>query len=409
MNALSGSPPVLLSPELLPAESPEALGLSSAALARAGEALRREIALGRLPGAVALIARHGRIGWFEAFGRLGPDGDAPMTRDAIFRIYSMTKPVVSLAVLMLLEEGRLLLDEPLAQYLPEFAGLKVGHPDPSTPDGLRLVPPARPVSLHDLLRHTSGMTYEFLGDGPVHRAYQRARLGDPRRSNAELCETLAELPLIAEPGERWGYGRSTDVLGRVIEVVSGVSLGEFLRRQIFEPLGMHDTAFHVEADQHHRIAEPFPVDPDTGEVVRLLDPRRRSALEMGGGGLMSTAADYLRFAQMLADGGKAGGRRLVSRKTIELMTADHLGVVPSDLDLLSPGHGFGLGVAVRTAAGVASGPGSPGQYFWSGIAGTTFWVDPVERMVAIFLAQAPGRRAHLRQLFRALAYAAIDD
>src|SRR5690606_851306 len=146
---------------------------------------------------------------------------------------------------MLLEEGRLLLDDPLAQYLPEFAGLKVGHPDSSAPDGLRLAPPARLVSLHDLLRHTSGMTYEFLGDGPVHRAYQRARLGDPRRSNAELCETLAELPLIAEPGERWGYGRSTDVLGRVIEVVSGMSLGEFLGRRIFEPLGMHDTAFHV--------------------------------------------------------------------------------------------------------------------------------------------------------------------
>ncbi|TXL63750.1 serine hydrolase domain-containing protein [Zeimonas arvi] len=401
--------PALLAPELLPAESPEALGLSSRALARAGDALRAEIARGRLPGAVALIARHGRVGWFEAFGRLGPDADTPMTRDAIFRIYSMTKPLVSLAAMMLVEEGRLMLDDPLERHLPEFAAQMVGRPDAAAPDGLRREPLPRPITLQDLLRHTSGMTYEFLGDDAVHRAYQQAKLSDPRRTNAQLCAVLAGLPLLHAPGERWGYGRSTDVLGRVIEVVSGVPLGEFLRERILGPLGMVDTAFHVAPGQHHRIAEPYPVDPDTGEAVRLLDPRSRPALEMGGGGLMSTAADYLRFLQMMLDGGRSGDRRLVSRKTVELMTADHLGGIAADSPLLPAGHGFGLGFAVRKQAGLATAPGSVGQYFWGGIAATTFWVDPKEGMAAILLAQAPGRRDYLRQLFRALAYAAIDD
>lgn len=405
----AGPTPALLAPELLPVEQPEALGLSSSALARAGDALRAEIARGRLPGAVALIARHGRVGWFEAFGRLRPDGDTPMSRDAIFRVYSMTKPIVSLAVMMLVEEGRLMLDDPLERHLPEFAALKVGRPDAAAPDGMRLEPLPRPVTLQDLLRHTSGMTYEFLGDEPVHRAYQQAGLGDPRRTNAELCAVLAGLPLLHAPGERWGYGRSTDVLGRVIEVATGVPLGEFLRARILAPLGMVDTAFHVAPAQHHRIAEPYPVDPDTGEPVRLLDPRRQPALEMGGGGLMSTAADYLRFLRMMIEGGRAGDRRLVSRKTVELMTADHLGGIAADSPLLPPGHGFGLGFAVRTQAGQATAPGSVGQYFWGGIAATTFWVDPKEGMAAILLAQAPGRRDYLRQLFRALAYAAIDD
>jgi len=401
--------PALLAPELLPAEPPEALGMSSAALARAGDALRAEIARGRLPGAVALVARHGRVAWFEAFGRLRPDADAPMTRDAIFRVYSMTKPIVSLAVLMLMEEGRLMLDDPLERHLPGFAALKVGREDPAAPGGMRLEPLPRPVTIQDLLRHTSGLTYEFLGEGPVHLAYQQARLGDPRRTNAGLCELLATLPLLNAPGERWGYGRSTDVLGRVVEIVAGVPLGEFLRERILGPLGMVDTGFHAEPDRHHRIAEPFPVDPDTGESVRLLDARRRPALEMGGGGLVSTAADYLRFLQMLLDGGRAGDRRFVSRKTVELMTADHLGPIAADSPLLPPGYGFGLGFAVRTQPGVAFTPGSVGQYYWSGIAGTTFWVDPRERMIAILLTQAPGRREYLRQLFRALAYAAIDD
>jgi CubicO group peptidase (beta-lactamase class C family) len=332
-----------------------------------------------------------------------------MTRDAIFRVYSMTKPIVSLAVLMLMEEGRLKLDDPLERHLPEFSALKVARPDADAPGGFRLAALPRSVTLQDLLRHTSGMTYEFLGDGPVHRQYQQAGLGDPGRSNAQLCELLARLPLLHAPGECWGYGRSTDVLGRVVEVVSGATLGEFLRRRILEPLGMVDTAFHVPPAQQHRIAEPFALDPDTGEAVSLLDVRRAPALEMGGGGLVSTAADYLRFLLMLQSGGRYVGGRLASRKTIELMTSDHLGTIATGSPLLPPGHGFGLGFAVRTHAGLAPVPGSVGQYFWGGIAGTTFWVDPEEGLIAMLLAQAPGQRDHLRALFRALVYAAFDD
>ncbi|HRO58236.1 MAG TPA: serine hydrolase domain-containing protein [Burkholderiaceae bacterium] len=388
---------------------PESVGLSSSALERAGAALRNEIARGRLPGAVVLVARHGQIAWFEAFGRLAPDGDAQMRGDAIFRIYSMTKPLVSLAAMMLMESGRLTLDDPLSQYLPEFANPRVARHDGASSGQVQLEPVLRPITLQDLLRHTSGITYEFLGAGSVHKAYREARLGDPRRSNAQMCELLATLPLLHAPGERWGYGHSTDVLGRVVEVVSGQPLGAFLRERILEPLGMVDTAFHVPSAEQHRIAEPFAVDPDNGEPVRLLDPRRAPALEMGGGGLMSTASDYARFVQMLIDGGRFGGTRLVGRKTIELMSADHLGAIPVSSPLLPPGHGFGLGFAVRTQSGVASTPGSVGQYFWSGIAGTTFWVDPQEKLYAILMIQAPGQRVRLRQMFRSLVYAAIDD
>jgi len=401
--------PAIPAPEPLPAQAPESLGLSPLALERAAGVLRDEIARGRLPGAVALVARHGRIAWFEAMGRLAPDSNQPMTRDAIFRVYSMTKPIVSLAVLMLMEEGRLKLDDPLERHLPEFAALKVAQPDADEPGGFRLAALPRSVTLQDLLRHTSGMTYEFLGDGPVHRLYQQARLGDQGRSNAQLCELLATLPLLHAPGECWGYGRSTDVLGRVVEVVSGATLGGFLRRRIFAPLGMVDTAFHVPPAQQHRIAEPYAVDSDTGDPVGLLDVRRAPALEMGGGGLVSTAADYLRFLQMLLSGGRFAGGRLASGKTIELMTADHLGAIAAESPLLPPGHGFGLGFAVRTHRGLAPVPGSVGQYFWGGIAGTSFWVDPEEGLIAMLLAQAPGQRDHLRQLFRALVYAAFDD
>ena len=388
---------------------PESVGLSTAALERVGASLRDEIARGQLPGAVALVARHGRITWFEAFGRRAPDDDAPMRRDAIFRIYSMTKPLVSLAATMLMEEGRLLLDDPLARYLPEFANPKVARHDGASGGSVRLEPVLRPITLQDLLRHTSGLTYEFLGAGPVHKAYRKARLGDPGRSNAQMCELLATLPLLHAPGERWGYGHSTDVLGRVVEVVSGQSLGAFLSERILEPLGMVDTAFYVASAEQHRIAEPFAVDPDSGEPVRLLDPRRSPALEMGGGGLMSTASDYARFVQMLIDGGRFGDTRLVGRKTIELMSADHLGSIPVSSPLLPPGYGCGLGFAVRTQPGVVPTPGSVGQYFWSGIAGTTFWVDPHEKLYAILMIQAPGQRVRLRQMFRSLVYAAIDD
>lgn len=384
-------------------------GLSELRLERLAAGIDAAVARGRMPGAVALVARDGAVAWHRAFGQLRPDDTTEMPLDAIFRIYSMTKPIVSVAALMLVEEGRLRLDLPVSSFIPAFGPMRVGHPDASAEGGLRIEPAARPITVHDLLRHTSGITYEFLGTSPVHAAYREAKLGDPRRSNAQMCDVLAGLPLLHSPGERWSYGHSTDVLGRIVEIVSGDTLGHFLRQRIFEPLGMKDTAFHVAPEHHERIAEPFAKDPDSGSAVRLLDPRREPALEMGGGGLMGTAMDYARFLAMLQGHGRLAGVRLLARTTVQWMTSDHLDGLAADGTLLPPGHGFGLGVAVRLKEGIANMPGRPGQYFWGGIAGTTFWVDPVERLFAILMVQAPMQRDELRALFRSLVYASIDD
>jgi CubicO group peptidase (beta-lactamase class C family) len=390
----------------LPLAAPEDIGLSSARLARLGAVMAGEIERGRVPGAVALVARRGRIGYFESFGQRDAVAGAPMAKDAIFRIYSMTKPITSVAAMMLWEDGRFLLSDPIAKYLPDLAALDVAVER----DGvLERVPAVRAVTVQDLLRHTSGLTYEFRGSGPVHRMYRSAKVDSRAQSNAEQVATLGRMPLLHQPGTRWEYGRSTDVLGRLVEVLSGKTLSEFFEQHILAPLGMTDTAFHVPERHHSRIAEAFGRDPDSGVTVRLLEVRDPPGFESGGGGLVSTAADYARFLQMLLNGGTLEGRRLLSRKTIEFMTADHLGPITGAPDLLIPGHGFGLGFAVRLQAGIAHVPGSIGQYFWGGLAGTTFWVDPAEQLFALLLIQAPGLRDYYRTLFRDLVYSAVDD
>jgi CubicO group peptidase (beta-lactamase class C family) len=397
---------VISQPLPLPAAAPGRIGLSTSALARLGRVLDDEVRRGRVPGAVALIARRGRIGYFESFGLRDPASGAPMSKDTLFRIYSMTKPVTSVAAMMLWEEGAFLLDDAIARYLPDLADLKVA----AEVDGrIDLVPALRPVTIHDLLRHTSGMTYEFRGRGPVHRMYTSARIQSRSQSSAAQVAALGKLPLLHHPGTRWEYGRSTDVIGRLIEVLSGETLGAFFERRILGPLGMVDTAFHVHPRDHVRLAEAFAKDPDTGDTVQLQKVRDPPTLESGGGGLVSTAGDYARFLQMLLNGGTLEGVRLLGRKTIELMTADHLGSITGAPDLLLPGYGFGLGFAVRQHAGIAQTPGSVGEYFWGGLAGTTFWVDPREQLFAILLLQAPGRRAYYAALFRDLGYAAIAD
>jgi CubicO group peptidase (beta-lactamase class C family) len=390
----------------LPLAAPEDIGLSSARLARLGAVIAGEIERGRVPGAVALVARRGRIGYFESFGQRDAVAGAPMAKDAIFRIYSMTKPITSVAAMMLWEDGRFLLGDPIAKYLPDLAGLDVAVER----DGvLERVPAVRAVTVQDLLRHTSGLTYEFRGSGPVHRMYRSAKVDRRAQSNAEQVATLGRMPLLHQPGTRWEYGRSTDVLGRLVEVLSGKTLSEFFEQHILAPLGMTDTAFHVPERHHSRIAEAFGRDPDSGVTVQLLEVRNPPGFESGGGGLVSTAADYARFLQMLLNGGTLEGHRLLSRKTIEFMTADHLGPITGAPDLLIPGHGFGLGFAVRLQAGIAHVPGSIGQYFWGGLAGTTFWVDPAEQLFALLLIQAPGLRDYYRTLFRDLVYSAVDD
>ncbi len=385
---------------------PQDAGFHPARLGRLADALQRQIDSHRLPGAVAMIGRRGRVAWTHCAGVLDPSHRAPMRPDALFRIYSMTKPIVSMAIMMLVEEGRLALADPLEKFVPAFGSVKVSVP---TGDEHRLEPLQRPITVQDLLRHTAGLTYDFVGNLEVHRLYARARLADRSLDNAAQIARLATLPLAHQPGARWEYSRATDVLGRLIEIVSGRSLGEFLTQCVLGPLGMIDTAFHVAPENRHRVAEPHKQDPDSAAVVSLIDVLQKPAFESGGGGLISTMADYTRFLKLLAGGGRLGSERLISRDTLAFMTADHLGGIPSSSPLLAPGHGFGLGFAVRTQAGVAPLPGSVGSYFWGGIAGTTFWVDPVRELFALMMVQAPGQRDEYRALFRTMVYAALDD
>jgi CubicO group peptidase (beta-lactamase class C family) len=390
----------------LPTAKPEDVGLSQIALDRLSAALHERIASGHVPGAVALIARHGKVAYHKSFGRLDPASDFPMGTDAIFRIYSMTKAIVSVAVMMLWEEGRLLLSDPIGKYLPGFAATKVGV---VTGDGYTLTAANSPITVQDLLRHTSGLTYEFRGTSPIHKAYAAANIGRLRQTNTEQADALAGLPLLHHPGIVWEYSRSTDVLGRLVEVVSGQSLGGFLSERILTPLGMTDSGFSVPGPSQGRIAEPFNTDPEAGTKVELLDVRRPAIFESGGGGMVASAMDYARFLAMLLGNGRLGSARLLGRKTVELMTSDHLGTITGSPDLLPPGHGFGLGFAVRTQPGMAPFPGSVGNYYWGGAAGTTFWVDPAERLYGVLMIQAPMQREHYRVLFRDMVYAAVAD
>lgn len=394
----------------MPVVSPEQVGLSPDRVARLLAVLQAEVERQRLPGAVVLIARHGKLALFESLGALDPSTKTPMTRDAIFRIYSMTKPIVSVAVMMLMEQGKLLLSEPVAKYLPEYTDQKVAR----LVDGaVQLQAVRQPATVQDLLRHTAGLTYEFMGSAPVQRQYAQARIGSRERSNAEFSHQLAALPLMFEPGTVWEYGRATDVLGRVIEVVSGQPLGAYLDEHVFQPLGMTETWFTVPPEHHARIAEPFARDPEGGVQMRVIDVREDAALESGGGGLASTAMDYARFLQFMLDKGELGGVRLLGPRTVDFMTADHLGDIPvnsgASRALLPPGHGFGLGFAVRKELGVTAVPGSVGTYFWGGMAGTTFFVDPAEDLFACLMLQAPNQREYYRMLFRDLVYATLMD
>lgn len=376
------------------------------ALSHLRTALQRHVDQGLWPGAVALVHHRGQTVLHEAVGSLRPGGGSPpMATDSVFRIYSMTKPIASLAALMLMEEGRLLLSLPVSHYLPAFANQRVYGEATGT-----LTPVTQEATVYDLLRHTAGLSYAWEA-GTVPDQYRAARVGSRRHSNAELARALGPLPLIHQPGRCWEYSRATDVLGAVLEVVEGDSLGAILQRRVLDPLGMHETGFHVAAAQLHRVAEPFLKDPQTGAAVSLIDPAEPPVFESAGGGLISTAADYARFLQLMLGRGTApsacGPVRLVSRATVDFMTADHLGGLPTAGGILPVGYGFGLGVAVRKATGLATCPGSAGTYSWSGMAGTFFFVDPSEELFAILLTQAPGQLGYLCELFPALVYAAL--
>ena len=390
----------------LPDAKPELLGLSPIRLQRMSDAFKRDIDKGTIPGVTMMVARRGQIGWFEALGRQSPEAAAPMAHNTLFRVFSMTKPIVSVGIMMLLEDGHFLLNDPVAKYIPEFANQKVGVDNNGKLD---LVPPRRPMTIQDLLRHTSGITYDHTGNSLVQQLYQQSRLRSRKITNAEHAAIVAGLPLICQPGAEWNYSRSTDILGRLIEVVTGQTLGTFLTERILAPLQMAETAFHTAQENAGRLAEPFPTDPWSGEKVQLFNMLEQPAMESGGGGLVSTTMDYARFCQMLLDGGTLDGTRIIGRKTLELMASDHLGPnVKLDSHLVPAGHSFGLGFAVRTQQGMAPFAGSVGQFFWSGMAGTFFWIDPREDLFAVFMSQGPGQREYFRTLIRSLVYAAVE-
>ncbi|PYM18590.1 MAG: serine hydrolase [Candidatus Rokuibacteriota bacterium] len=397
----------------LPTAKPEEVGLSSAALARIGQTLRADVEAGRIPGAVVVVARRGRIAYSETVGFRDKASGAPMKPDTIFRIASMTKPMVSVAAMMLHEEGRLMLGDPVAKYIPAIGEMRVAVLDAGGQTLESTVPLTRPMTVQDLLRHTSGLTYGNRGTTAAHKLYPESSSRASREiTSAEFIDRLAKAPLLFQPGTKWEYSLSTDVLGRVVEVASGKGLGQFLDERIFRPLKMADTGFVVPVAKRERLAQALATDPDTGKTQELIDVTVPPKFECGGGCAVSTAGDYVRFGQMLLNRGSLDGARLLGRKTVEYMTSDHLapGVTGFSNYLPGAGYGFGLGFAVRRDAGVADSNGSAGDYNWGGAFGTYFWVDPKEQLVVVSMTQAPGPiRVHYRHLFRALVYQSIND
>jgi CubicO group peptidase (beta-lactamase class C family) len=404
---------VTVEAQTLPSAKPEQVGLSSERLKMIMTTLKADTDKGTIPGAVLLVSRHGKIAFFETVGVRDPATKAPMTKDSIFRIYSMSKPITSVAAMTLLEDGKLALNDPVSKYIPKLGGLKVGV-EKADPSGgkptLELVPTKRDMNIQDLFLHTSGLTYGFFGAGVVKKMYVDGKVWNDYPSNPELIDRLSKLPLAYQPGTTWDYSHSTDVLGRVVEVVSDRSLYQFEKERILDPLGMKDTSFYVtDKSKQDRIVEPFPNDRSIGIEAELNDPRVAQKAESGGGGMVGTAMDYARFLQMMLNGGTLDGKRILGPKTVAFMTSDHLGTVitPGPYYLPGPGFGFGLGFAVRNAPGISAVPGSVGEYNWGGAGGTYFWVDPKEDMFVVFMMQSPKQRVYYRSLLKDMIYAAV--
>jgi CubicO group peptidase (beta-lactamase class C family) len=393
---------------------PEAVGLSSERLKRLSESLNRYVKDGRLPGGVVLVARRGKVAYTEAFGQRDREAGAPMREDTLFRIASQTKALVSVGVMSLQEEGRLLISDPVGKYLPEFRETTVAVPKPG--GGYEVVKAKRPVTIRDLLTHTAGVGY---GGGVARDRWEAAKItgwyfADRDEPVGATVARMAALPFDAQPGERWVYGYSTDILGALVEKVSGQPLDEFLRTRIFEPLGMKDTHFYLPESKAERFAVVYSAKetggleraPEPGGMVGqgayLKGPRKSFS---GGAGLLSTANDYARFLSMLLNGGELDGKRLLSRKSVELMTVDHLNGVP-----YREGQGFGLGFSVVKDLGSRGQPGSVGEYGWGGAYHSTYWVDPKEQLVVVYFTQLiPARGLDDHDKLRALVYQAIVD
>jgi CubicO group peptidase (beta-lactamase class C family) len=398
----------------LPEASPDQAGMSAQRLDRLTATFKKAIDAGDMPGVVIMVARDGKLVFQQAIGMQDPTRGTPMALDSIFRIYSMTKPIVSVAAMTLVEEGKLGLHEPISKYIPEFKDMTVGvetfNPAMGT-STFYTVPAKRQITVQDLLRHTSGLTYGvFTGKTQIGKMYTEANLWQ-QKTIEDLCKALAKIPLRNEPGTVWEYSHSTDVLGRVVEVASGQPLDVFVSERILKPLKMVDTGWDVPPEKQNRIAEPKAGGDKDWDPTIMIDPRKKATLFGGGYAMVSTAGDYLRFSQMLANGGQLEGVRILSRKTVDYMTSNHLTpeISKGPNWLPGAGYGFGLGFGVRLETGMSEWMGTPGDFYWGGYAGTAFWVDPKEKLVPVFMMQAPGKRAHYRTLLRDLVYQSLVD
>jgi CubicO group peptidase (beta-lactamase class C family) len=387
--------------------------LSPEGLAKVSDYIRNEIATGKIPGAILLLQQHGKPVYYENFGVRDVATEMSMSADTIFRLYSMSKPVTSVMAMMLVEEGKLKLDDPVSKYIPAFAGMKVGV-EKKAEDGkvaLVLEPVNRPVTIKDLLRHTSGLPYGYHGGGMVRELYAEANLFNSNLNNADFVAKIATLPLVEQPGTVWDYGYSTDVLGRVVEVIAGKTLLQFEKERLLGPLGMTETAFFVaDPAKFPRIAEPMPEDRNINPTTQVRDIRQPAKWESGGGGMVGTVGDYARFAQMLLNGGTYDGRRYLKPETIALMASDHIGPetkVARDQNYYPGGSsGFGLGFAVRTS--VPPGTSWPlGEYRWDGVGGTFFFIDPEDDLFGIFMVQTPSQRGRIQLALKTLIYQAM--
>lgn len=411
--------------QALPQATPESVGMSKERLAVLSATMKQEVASNRLPGAVVMIARQGKLVYSEAFGKTGRADGSDMKEDSIFRIYSMTKPMVSTALMMLVEDGRVQLTDPVSKFLPAFKNPQVSVASMHPVSGamtFKMVPANAEPTIQDLLRHTSGLAYgELTGNTPVKDAYTKAKVFLPTvpfdargLTPQEMSDGVGKAPLAQQPGTIWEYSLSVDIQGRVVEAVSGKRLNDFMTERMFGPLKMKDTGFHVPPAQASRLAEPFAKDPLTGATNVLIDVSKVPGNDSGGAGGVGTAGDYLRYCQAMLNGGSLDGARILSPSTVRLMTADHLGSAintttnPGQLLLGSSGYTFGLGFLVRSQDGIAPVHGSAGEFMWAGFAGTFFWAEPKEKICAVYMTQSPSPlRASYRRLMKNLVSQAI--
>ncbi len=420
----------------IPRAKPDTVGLSEERLDRVTATLEDDIAAGRLPGGVALVAREGKIAYFESRGMADAENKVPMREDTIFRIYSMSKPITGVALMTLYEEGKFFLTDPVSKHIPELGGLQVLVEDeavdprptfalPSADASGKVVKPeeaigkhhtepaTRDMTIQDLLRHTAGLTYGFFGNSSVDKMYRNAGLIADDKDLAEMCAKLGKIPLMFQPGSTWHYSVAVDVQGRLVEVLSGMPFDQYLKTHIFDPLGMVDTGFYVPKEKMDRFAQMYSPKREGG--LSVADPNlsrnyvNAPTFFSGGGGMVSTATDYLRFCQMMLNGGELDGARILSRKTVELMTIDHTGDVPNRTGVLAGGYGFGLGFAVAEDHSRSGLNGTLGEFNWGGAAGTGFWIDPKEKLIGVYMIQILPPPFRYNEMFKHLAYQSIAD